>query len=182
LIIADRSRGVQYIDAVVIEAAQHVIVAPVDDATGWIDDVRQRHDPIAAAVPAHFTLVYPFEASIAPDSLRKHMVEVLAAFKEFHVVLDGLSGSERRYLRYDIKQGNDILIAMHDQLYSGHLDITESFQPHLTLGRIDDADRWRHALGALAATAPRTTVTVQRVISYRRYPDGTRLIDNSVAL
>jgi 2'-5' RNA ligase len=88
--------------------------------------------------------------------------------------------------RYDIKQGNDILIAMHDQLYSGplasYLDITKSFQPHLTLGRIDDADRWRHALGELVASAPRTTVLVRQVISYRRYPDGSRLIDNSIDL
>jgi 2'-5' RNA ligase len=169
-----------------IEAVQHVIVAPIDDADGWISDVRRRHDPIAAVVPPHFTLVYPFEASVAPDSLRRHMVQVLTPFKGFHVTLDGVSGAERCYLRYDIKQGNDMLIAMHDQLYSGplahYLDIAESFHPHLTLGRIEDAGAWRTALGELAGTAPRMTVAVRRVISYRRYPDGSRRFDNSVDL
>lgn len=166
--------------------AQHVIVAPIDDRAGWIADVRARHDPIAAAVPAHFTLVYPFDDSLDPGVLRAHMVRTLAPFKTFRVTLDGVSGANGGYLRYDIKSGNDTLIAMHDRLYSGvlarHLDITESFQPHLTLGRIADAAEWRAALGGLAAVAPRMTVTVRRVISYRRYPDGSRRVDNSVKL
>ena len=59
-----------------------------------------------------------------------------------------MSGAEGTYLRYDIKRGNDALIAMHDRLYTG----------------------------------PRTTVTVGRVISYRRYADGTRHMDPTIAL
>jgi 2'-5' RNA ligase len=166
---------------------QHVIVAPVDGpADGWIADVRRRHDPIAAAIPAHFTLVYPFDGGLDPRWLQAHMVGVLAGFGEFCVTLDGVSGAEGRYLRYDIKQGNDVLIALHDRLYSGplarYLDVTESFQPHLTLGRIEDTGEWRRVLAELAATAQRTVVAVRRVISYRRYPDGSRRIDNTVAL
>jgi 2'-5' RNA ligase len=170
-----------------LHGAEHVIVAPVDDAAdGWIRDVRSRFDPIAASIPAHFTLVYPFAADIEPGELGKHMTTALAAFHPFPVTLAGVSGSEGSYLRYDIKEGNDILIAMHDQLYAGplerHLDLSQSFQPHLTLGRIDDPTRWRAALCELSTTAPRITITVRRVISYRRHADGTRLIDNTVQL
>jgi len=170
-----------------LQGAEHVIVAPVDDAAdGWIRDVRNRFDPIAAAIPAHFTLVYPFAADIDTGTLGKHMTTALAAFPSFPVTLAGVSGSDGRYLRYDIKEGNDILIAMHDQLYAGpiecHLDRHESFQPHLTLGRIDDPASWRAALRELSTTAPRMTTIVRRVISYRRYTDGTRLIDNNVQL
>jgi 2'-5' RNA ligase len=166
---------------------QHVIVAPAEQAgDGWIDGVRRRHDPIATSIPAHFTLVYPFDGDMEIVALRRHMTSALAAFDAFEVTLDGVSGAEGRYLRYDIKQGNDTLIAMHDQLYAGplarHLDRRESFQPHLTLGRIDDAQRWREALDELAATAPRTIVSVRRVLSYRRHADGTRQFDNAIYL
>lgn len=65
----------------------------------------------------------------------------------FEVTFAGISGSDGCYLRYDIKQGNDTLIAMHDKLYSGalscYLDIMQSFQPHLTVGRIADPVAWR---------------------------------------
>ena len=166
--------------------AQHVIVAPVADRHAWIEDVRRRYDPIAAAVPPHFTLVYPFEAALDPGLLQAHMRGVLAAFREFRVTLGGVSGSEKCYLRYDIKEGNDILIALHDQLYSGplapYLDLAESYQPHMTLGRISNPVEWRRALDEVAAGAPRMTVAVRRVISYRRYPDGSRQFDNSIDL
>jgi 2'-5' RNA ligase len=169
-----------------IDAAQHVIVASVDEPVAWIDDVRRRHDPIAAAVPPHFTLVYPFEAHLTPSALRAHMVQALAGFSPFDVALAGVSGADGEYLRYDIKQGNDTLIALHDRLYAGplagHLDITLSYQPHMTIGRIADAAAWRRVLDELAATAPPTTVQVRRVISYRRYPDAWRKIDNEVEL
>lgn len=82
--------------------------------------------------------------------------------------------------------GNDILIALHDPLYSGpiapYLDIAESYQPHMTLGRISDSVEGRRALDEVAARAPRMTVAVRRVISYRRYPDGARQFDNTVDL
>jgi 2'-5' RNA ligase len=152
-----------------VERGQHVIVAPVDEPGAWIREVRARYDPIAAAVPAHFTLVYPFEDDIALDALGAHLADALATFPAFEVALEGASGAEGTYLRYDIKRGNDTLIAMHDRLYTGplarHLDRRESFHPHMTIGRITDAERWRAALDELAATAPRVTVTVSRVLS-----------------
>jgi 2'-5' RNA ligase len=167
-------------------SATHVVVAPVDEPGAWIREVRARYDPIAAVVPAHFTLVYPFEDDIALDALGAHLTDALAAFTTFEVALDGVSGAEGTYLRYDIQRGNDALIAMHDRLYTGplarHLDRRESFHPHMTIGRIADAARWRAALDELTATAPPATVTVSRVISYRRYADGTRQMDHAIAL
>jgi 2'-5' RNA ligase len=169
-----------------IAAAQHAIVVPVDDPVAWIDEVRRRHDPMAALIPPHFTLVYPFEASLPPGALRAHMVQTLAGCPPFEVALAGVSGADGEYLRYDIKQGNDALIALHDRLYSGplagYLDITRSYQPHMTIGRIADAAAWRRVLDELAAAPPRTTVQVRRVVSYRRYPDGWRQIDSAVEL
>ncbi|HSR98220.1 MAG TPA: 2'-5' RNA ligase family protein [Kofleriaceae bacterium] len=163
-----------------------MIVAPVDEPGAWIRDVRSRYDPIAAAVPPHVTLVYPFEDDIALDALGEHLTDALAAFTAFEVTLEGVSGAEGTYLRYDIKRGNDTLIAMHDRLYTGplarHLDLRASFHPHLTIGRIADAARWRAALDELAANAPRATVAVGRVLSYRRYADGTRHMDHAIAL
>lgn len=163
-----------------------MIVAPVDERVDWIDRVRGRFDPLAAAVPPHFTLVYPFPAELDPASLRSHMVEALAGFEPFDVVLGGVSGSERRYLRYDVERGDDDLIALHDRLHTGplavHLDLGESFHPHLTVGRLEDEAAWGRALLEIAGTAPRTRVAVRRIVSYRRYPDGRRAIDNSVEL
>ena len=171
--------------------AQHVIVAPVEDhrdgaADSWIAGVRRRHDPLAALVLPHFTLVYPFEAEIDAAALRDHMADALAPFPPFRVVLAGVSGSEGEYLFYDIKQGNDILIAMHDRLYSGplanYLDRRQAYHPHMTIGHIADSRRWREALDEVAPTAPQTIVTVRSVISYRRYPSGWRPLDNTIEL
>jgi 2'-5' RNA ligase len=171
--------------------AEHVIVAPVEDhadgsADSWIAAVRRRHHPLAALVLPHFTLVYPFDAEIDIESLRTHMADALAPFSPFRVTLAGASGSEGEYLFYDIKRGNDILIAMHDRLYSGplakYLDRRQAFHPHMTIGRIADAQRWREALDEVALTAPQTIVTVRSVISYRRYPDGWRRLDNRIQL
>jgi len=168
-------------------ACQHVIVAPIDDPPGgWIHGIRQRHDPIAALVPPHVTLVYPFDAEFDAAALKTHMAEALAEFRELPITLDGVSGAEGCYLWYDIKQGNDALIAMHDRLYAGplarYLDRQQSFQPHLTLGRIADPARWREALDEIAATTPRTIATVRRVISYRRCADGTRRLEHAIHL
>jgi 2'-5' RNA ligase len=171
--------------------AQHVIVAPVDEhadgsADSWIAAMRRRHDPLAALVLPHFTLVYPFDAEIDAESLRIHMADALAPFPPFQVTLAGVSGSEGEYLFYDIKRGNDILIAMHDRLYSGplakYLDRRQAFHPHMTIGHIADAQRWREALDEIAPTAPQTIVTVRSVISYRRYPSGWRPLDNTIQL
>jgi 2'-5' RNA ligase len=171
--------------------AQHVIIAPVEmssdgPAAGWIADVRSRYDPIATLVPPHFTLVYPFDAEIDIEPLRIHMADALAPFPPFRVALAGVSGSEGQYLFYDIKRGNDVLIAMHDRLYSGplakYLDRGQAYHPHMTIGRIADAQRWREALDEVALSAPQMIVTVRTVISYRRYPDGWRPIDNAIQL
>jgi hypothetical protein len=72
----------------------------------------------------------------------------------------GVSGADGEYLRYDIKQGNDTLIALHDRLYSAaraYLDITRSYQPHMTISRIADAAAWRRVLDGLPPSH-RTTV------------------------
>lgn len=164
-----------------------MIVAPLDDVSDpWVHEIRRRHDPIAAAVPGHVTLVYPFDAELDPAEVARHVAAVVAGAGPIALALAGVSGAENQYLRYDIKRGNDELIALHDRLYTGplarYLNVSESYLPHVTIGRIFDPAAWRRTLDGLIGTAPRATAQIRRVLSYRRFRDGTRTIDYEVDL
>lgn len=108
----------------------------------WIETLRRRHDPQAAFVPAHVTLVFPFEdaeaavieahaAAVAPESapFRFHLAQLAA-------VQDPLGPRSRLFLLPTT--GAEALTALHDTLYSGPLavwlrtDIV--YTPHVTVG------------------------------------------------
>jgi 2'-5' RNA ligase len=170
-----------------VDRGEHVIVAPVDEVSDpWMHEIRRRHDPIAAVVPGHVTLVYPFDAELDPAAVAHHVATAVAGTGPIAITLEGVSGAEHQYLRYDIKRGNDDLIALHDRLYTGplarYLDVAESYHPHVTIGRIFDPIAWRRTLDALIGTAPRATAQIRRILSYRRFAHGTRMMDSTVDL
>ena len=168
------------------DRAEQVILAPVEPASPWVEAVRRRFDPLASVVPPHLTLVFPFESELSPEDVAAHMAAALAGVAAFEVTLDGLTGAEESYLFHTVKRGNDELIELHDRLYSGplaaHLDATRPYLPHVTVGRVTPVAAWRAALEELVGSAPRSTMTVRRVVSYRRWPDGSTRPDNSVHL
>jgi 2'-5' RNA ligase len=63
-----------------------------EDAT-WIDTIRRAHDPQYEAVPAHVTLVFPFD-SADPDWFAGHVASVAAVTAPMDVGFDQLARIE----------------------------------------------------------------------------------------
>src|ERR1051326_8345558 len=99
-------------------AVERAILLPIEPAPAWVRQARRRHDPLASAVPAPVTLVFPVSSDV---DVSAHMRSVLAGVAPFEVTLDGVTGSEGRYVFYGVKHGNDRLIELHDRLYAGPL-------------------------------------------------------------
>lgn len=56
----------------------------------WIDAIRRAHDPQYESVPAHVTLVFPFE-SADPDWFAGHVAAIAAVTRPMDVVFDRLA-------------------------------------------------------------------------------------------
>lgn len=116
-----------------------VIAVPdfaAEDAV-WIDTIRRAHDPQYDAVPAHVTLVFPFE-SADPDWFAGHVASVAAVTATMEVAFDRLARIENpqqpkyRFLNVLLAdaQSTAPLTALYRAL-SGKGD----YEPHVTLTR-----------------------------------------------
>ena len=107
----------------------------------WIEAVRAQHDPQAALLAAHVTLVFP--AAVAPAPLTARVRSVAAACRPFAFdlaqvtrVRDAVTGMWHVFLVP--AAGHAELRALHEQLYDAelrrHLRADVPFLPHVTVG------------------------------------------------
>jgi 2'-5' RNA ligase/predicted GNAT family acetyltransferase len=131
-------------------ARRAIVIFPELEKIQAVADYRKRWDPLADHIAPHLTLVFPFEDVISPDDLQRHVVEATRAIPAFSIRLSGVSGSEGEYIFVNVKRGNDVLVALHDGLYSGplrrHLSLAHTYVPHVTIGRVVDRFRFPAAL------------------------------------
>jgi 2'-5' RNA ligase len=119
-----------------------VIVPPAKDMAP-IEDIRRRFDPHAGRVPAHVTLVFPFEDDAADARLARHVKEAATGLAPFDLVLEGVTCSSDHFLFLMVTQGAEESRDLHDRLYTGFLRpllSDRAFTPHVTLGRFLTAD------------------------------------------
>jgi 2'-5' RNA ligase len=124
-----------------------VVAYPVLSAAAdeWVTSIRTANDPQAGLLPAHFTLVFPAEAS--ERAALEEVREAASAVSPFSFVLrsvraarDAFGPGGHVFLIPD--EGADVIVALHDRLYRGALapsrrpDIT--FVPHITVGANED--------------------------------------------
>ncbi len=166
-----------------------IVIFPECAALPAIEALRAAHDPLARRIPAHLTLVFPFESTIATPDLVDHLHAVTSAVEPFAITLHSVTGSDDEYLFLNVKRGNDTLIALHDRLYTGllapFLSPVHTYVPHLTVGRVADPAVFRAALDhtqqTVASLGP-LEAQVRAITSYLIYPDGPRRTECSVAL
>jgi 2'-5' RNA ligase len=112
-----------------------------------IDDIerfRRDHDPLAPAMPAHVTLVFPFASSLSSLQIATHVRRVVARWPRLPLRLDGVGvyGAEWVHLRID--RGREALTELHDRLHrralGAFLRVELPYEPHLTIGRARSAD------------------------------------------
>jgi 2'-5' RNA ligase len=114
-----------------------------------IQKLREQYDPIYKLIPPHITLVFPFESNIPSKELNEHIEISIAKLKPFPIHLQGITGTQDFYL-FLVKKGNDSIIELHDQLYTGilssYLNREYSYLPHLTIGKLANIIDFQFAL------------------------------------
>lgn len=111
----------------------------------WIESVRQDHDPKAAIMQAHLTIVYPQAVMVEGDfdtwieRLAPHFSSIALSLASVQAVYDSLTKQTHIFLMPDESRGGpDEIIDLHRRAYDGvlrkTLDRRVPYQPHITLG------------------------------------------------
>jgi 2'-5' RNA ligase len=147
--------------------------------------VRKRFDPLAEVIPAHITLVFPFEDDLVAEALRTHIDSMVQGIGPVSLRLAGITGFEGEYLYLNVKRGNDALIELHDRLYRGpllrHLSRTHTYVPHLTVGRLPNRYAFEQALGAAPPELCVETICAS-VSVYRMSGEAPGTVESEIAL
>lgn len=133
-----------------------------------IEAFRAAHDPQAARIGVHFTLVFPFEGE--PDEPASDMTLVAAssepiafAIDRTEVVRDPFGNGCHVFLVPG--EGADRISGLHDCLYAGalrrHLRADIPFVPHLTVATTPDI----HAAERLAASLDVRARTIRGAVT-----------------
>ncbi len=148
-----------------------IVIFPAFVQIELIEQLRQVYDPLAAVIRAHLTLVFPFESPISTERLALHMSRAAQPLRPFTLHMRGITGCATEYLFLNVKSGNDQLIALHDQLYTGllapYLTLAETYLPHLTVGRLSSETAFAEALRQAQSVTAAFETEVHEMIAYR---------------
>jgi 2'-5' RNA ligase len=115
-----------------------------------IQEIRHRYDPLSDKIPPHITLIFPFESSIPSVDILNHIKLVAEHISPFSLTLRDMTGSGGEFLFLNVKEGNDFLIQLHDELYEGILAAYRNphftYSPHITLGRPGNSEEYISAI------------------------------------
>src|SRR6185369_1807887 len=107
-----------------------------------INSLRADYDPQFKLIAPHITVVFPVPDSIGEHNLVSHIQTVLQDCQPFPIRLRGLMKSWDEYLFLVLQKGEDDVIRLHDNLYTGLLSEYRNkemeFVPHLTLGKFTE--------------------------------------------
>lgn len=99
---------------------------------------REKNDPLAAMIPPHITLVFPFDDPMPDESLINWVHQVAQQHRpitaNFSAPID--NGGEQVWL--EVTKGYEDITALHKALYADHLQsylrTDPLYTPHVTLG------------------------------------------------
>lgn len=135
----------------------YTIVAPIpDNLETALMPYRQKYDPLAHLIPAHLTLLRPFDFSGDDAALQAHLHEVGEHQAPIKVSLAGWDILRRRrhLLTLPIIAGYDEFVSLRQHLLDGPLSALSKqdvdYRPHIVFGRLDAAvvDRVKQDLRA----------------------------------
>ena len=98
---------------------------PNFEGIGRIEDFRQRHDPAAALIPAHLSLVFPFPTAHSRLQVETHVRRVVSRWPVIPVTFRRVRMHANEFVFLMASRGAASIAALHDKLY------TRSFAPHL---------------------------------------------------
>ena len=106
--------------------------------TRHIEEFRRKYDPHCDLIRPHTTFIFLVPESAGESNLISHIENILNHWSPFPIQLKGLYKSWDHWLFLTLAEGNENVIRLHRELYSGMLaahhrsDIP--FVPHLGLG------------------------------------------------
>jgi 2'-5' RNA ligase len=111
----------------------------------WIETIRRRHDPQAGLIAAHVTLVFE-PPGMAWEAAAARMREVAGRTRRFDVGFGAVAARQGSvdgafYAYLLPERGGEALAELRRQLYLALLggDPGFPFEPHVTLGRAEEA-------------------------------------------
>ena len=107
-----------------------------------INEIRSIYDPNKSYIDPHIVVVFPIDSTIGESNLIDHIQSVIKNNTSFPISLSGLEKSWDHYLYLTVSNGVEMIITLHDKLYSGVLEKywfkDVPYKPHITLGFFAD--------------------------------------------
>ncbi len=153
-----------------------------DSDTAAVERFRAQWDPIAAHVPAHVTVAFPFDDDRDIDDLAREFRIAVTGMAAFPVELETPTAWDDEYFFLLATQGAAEITALHNALYQGPLlgqPRPAQFTPHMTVGRTGEVVL---AVAAAQAMKLATRGLVRAMSIYRVEPKGRREIEVHVPL
>lgn len=105
-----------------------------------INSFRKRFDPLVDTIGFHITLIFPVKVprEIKEVTLIEHIQSIADRWKTFDLEIRGLALLWDNWLCLAIEEGNPEIIKLHDELYSGTMNLfwrkDIEFIPHIAIG------------------------------------------------
>ena len=113
---------------------------PTAPATSNIEAFRAQHDPLAAKILAHLTLVFPFPCTLTATQIASHTRRIVAKWPPLPVVFRDVEGLLDEFILLMARERAEALTALHDELYTGvlrnFLRTEMTYNPHITIARV----------------------------------------------
>lgn len=115
-----------------------------------IEAFRRRHDPVAALIPAHLSLVFPFPTAHTRLQVQTHVQRVASRWPIIPVTFRRVRMHANEFIFLMASRGASSITALHDKLYTRsfapHLRRDMPYEPHITIARHADFARLEAAL------------------------------------
>ena len=115
-----------------------------------IQAFRAKHDPAAALIPAHLSLVFPFPTAHSRLQVQTHVQRVVSRWPPIPVTFGRVRMHANEFLFLTASRGGASVTALHDKLYTRsfapHLRRDLPYEPHITIARYAELPRLEAAL------------------------------------
>ena len=142
-----------------------------------IESFRAKHDPAAALIPAHVSLVFPFATALTRLQVETHVRRVVSRWPAIPVSFRAVRIEANEFVFLMASRGAAAVTGLHDALYTRslrhHLRPEFPYAPHITLARYRELDRVEAALEEARAAFGREMTDVLREVDLLAVaPDG----------
>jgi len=128
---------------------------PAFEGLERIESYRKRHDPQAATIAAHLTLVFPFPTALTALQVETHVRKVASGWPPIAVAFRPVRGLNNEFVMLMATRGAAAVTQFHDTLYTRsirpHLRKDIPYEPHITIARQPEPARYEAALAEAEA-------------------------------